>query len=71
MSFTPYTVNPDLDLELRPNGTGGCEYRAIAVHQDAKGRAQHDSMGFHMPITRAPSRPPLRRRAVLWATSMV
>lgn len=28
MSFTPYTVNPDLDLELRPNGTGGCECRS-------------------------------------------
>lgn len=34
-------------LELRPNGSGGCHYRAIAVHQDAGGRKQHEEMGFH------------------------
>ncbi|WP_420637762.1 SRPBCC family protein [Candidatus Poriferisocius sp.] len=34
-------------LEFRPNGSGGCIYRAIAVHQDSAGRAQHEEMGFH------------------------
>lgn len=34
-------------LELRPSGSGGCEYRAIAVHQDHAGRKQHEEMGFH------------------------
>lgn len=34
-------------LELRPNGSGGCQYRAIAVHQDPAGRKQHEEMGFH------------------------
>ena len=34
-------------LELRPNGSGGCTYRAIAVHQDPAGRKQHEEMGFH------------------------
>ena len=34
-------------LEFRPNGSGGCTYRAIAIHQDPAGRAQHDEMGFH------------------------
>lgn len=34
-------------LELRPNGSGGCQYRAIAVHQDPDGRKQHEEMGFH------------------------
>jgi uncharacterized protein YndB with AHSA1/START domain len=34
-------------LELRPNGSGGCQYRAIAVHQDPEGRKQHGEMGFH------------------------
>lgn len=34
-------------LELAPNASGGCQYRAIAIHQDPEGRAQHESMGFH------------------------
>lgn len=34
-------------LELRPNGSGGCEYRAIAVHLDPAGAKQHSEMGFH------------------------
>jgi uncharacterized protein YndB with AHSA1/START domain len=34
-------------LELRPNGSGGCHYRAIAIHQDPDGRQQHEEMGFH------------------------
>jgi len=34
-------------LELRPDGSGGCQYRAIAMHQDPEGRTQHESMGFH------------------------
>lgn len=34
-------------LELRPNGSGGCHYRAIAVHQDPAGAKQHAEMGFH------------------------
>ena len=34
-------------IEFLPNGSGGCTYRAIAIHQDAAGRDQHDEMGFH------------------------
>lgn len=34
-------------LELQPNGSGGCTYRAIAIHQDPAGRKQHEEMGFH------------------------
>lgn len=34
-------------LELRPDGEGGCHYRAIAVHQDPAGRNRHAEMGFH------------------------
>lgn len=34
-------------LELRPNGSGGCQYRAIAIHQDPAGAKQHSEMGFH------------------------
>ena len=34
-------------LELQPNGSGGCTYRAIAVHQDPAGLKQHEDMGFH------------------------
>jgi uncharacterized protein YndB with AHSA1/START domain len=34
-------------LELQPNGSGGCAYRAIAIHQDPAGAKQHESMGFH------------------------
>lgn len=41
--FMPFTAI----LELRPDGSGGCAYRAVAVHQDAAGRAQHEEMGFH------------------------
>ena len=29
------------------NGSGGCQYRAIAIHQDTDGRKQHEEMGFH------------------------
>jgi uncharacterized protein YndB with AHSA1/START domain len=41
--FMPFTAV----LELSPNGSGGCTYRAIAIHQDPTGRAQHEEMGFH------------------------
>lgn len=34
-------------LELTPNQSGGCQYRAIAIHQDPEGKSQHESMGFH------------------------
>lgn len=34
-------------LELRPNDSGGCHYRAIAIHQDTAGAQQHSEMGFH------------------------
>lgn len=34
-------------LEFQPNGSGGCTYRAIAVHQDPAGLKQHEEMGFH------------------------
>jgi uncharacterized protein YndB with AHSA1/START domain len=34
-------------LELADNGSGGCTYRAIAVHQDPAGAKQHAEMGFH------------------------
>ena len=34
-------------LELAPNSTGGCTYRAVAVHQDPAGCKQHAEMGFH------------------------
>jgi uncharacterized protein YndB with AHSA1/START domain len=34
-------------LELRPDGAGGCHYRAIAVHPDPALRDQHEQMGFH------------------------
>ena len=41
--FMPFTAI----LELRSNGSGGCTYRAIAVHQDPAGLKQHEEMGFH------------------------
>lgn len=34
-------------LEFRANGSGGCQYRAVAVHADAAGAKQHAEMGFH------------------------
>lgn len=34
-------------LELTPSGDGGCRYRAISMHQDPAGAAQHAEMGFH------------------------
>ena len=34
-------------LEFEPNDSGGCTYRAVAVHQDPAGRDQHEQMGFH------------------------
>ena len=34
-------------LEFRPNGSGGCAYRAVVVHRDADERARHEEMGFH------------------------
>ncbi|MFV0317756.1 MAG: SRPBCC family protein [Microthrixaceae bacterium] len=34
-------------LELTDNGSGGCIYRAIAVHQDPAGAKAHADMGFH------------------------
>ena len=32
---------------LEPDGTGGTNYTAIAVHRDEAGRKQHEEMGFH------------------------
>jgi len=34
-------------LELTDNGSGGCTYRAVAVHQDPASAKQHAEMGFH------------------------
>jgi uncharacterized protein YndB with AHSA1/START domain len=34
-------------LELVPNASGGCQYRAIAVHTDPELAKQHAEMGFH------------------------
>jgi len=34
-------------VELQPNATGGCTYRAIAIHRDPAGMKQHEEMGFH------------------------
>lgn len=34
-------------LELTPDGNGGCRYRALAMHLDPEGAAQHAQMGFH------------------------
>ena len=34
-------------LEFADNGSGGCTYRAIAVHQDPDGAKRHAEMGFH------------------------
>lgn len=39
----PFTVV----LELTANDSGGCTYRAVAVHQDPAGMKQHSDMGFH------------------------
>jgi uncharacterized protein YndB with AHSA1/START domain len=33
-------------LELRPDGPNACHYRALALHQNADDRNQHDQMGF-------------------------
>ena len=38
----PFTAT----LELEPSGHG-TRYRAIAIHRDEDGRAQHEAMGFH------------------------
>jgi uncharacterized protein YndB with AHSA1/START domain len=34
-------------LELRSDESGGCHYRAVAIHQDPQARQQHAEMGFH------------------------
>jgi uncharacterized protein YndB with AHSA1/START domain len=34
-------------VELTPTGDGGTHYRAIAMHADKAGAAQHAEMGFH------------------------
>ena len=34
-------------LELTPNGSGGCTYRAVAIHKDGDTRQRHEEMGFH------------------------
>lgn len=39
----PFTVV----LELTANDSGGCTYRAVAVHQDPAGMKHHSDMGFH------------------------
>ena len=33
-------------IELRPNGSRGTHYRAIAIHRDPDSRQRHDEMGF-------------------------
>ena len=33
-------------LELTPNGSGGCTYRAVAIHQDPNGMKQHAGDGL-------------------------
>jgi uncharacterized protein YndB with AHSA1/START domain len=49
---TGYRPQPDdmpftAILELRPDGTEGCHYRAIAMHQSPDDRRKHEEMGFH------------------------
>jgi uncharacterized protein YndB with AHSA1/START domain len=49
---TGYRPQPDqmpftAILELQSDGSGGCHYRAVAVHQDPEARIQHAEMGFH------------------------
>lgn len=34
-------------LELEPTADGGTRYRAVAIHQEAAGKEQHEAMGFH------------------------
>lgn len=34
-------------LEFADNGSGGCTYRAIAIHQNPADAKQHAEMGFH------------------------
>ena len=34
-------------IEFRANSSGGCTYRAIAVHQNPADRDQHAELGFH------------------------
>ncbi len=34
-------------IELRPDGSGGTSYRAIALHADGATRRRHEEMGFH------------------------
>lgn len=38
--FTAYVL-------LEPDGAGGTNYTAIAMHRDEAGRRQHEEMGFH------------------------
>ena len=39
----PFTAR----IEITPTGSGGTQYRAIAMHADESGRTQHEEMGFH------------------------
>lgn len=32
---------------LEPDGKGGTNYKAIAIHRDEAGREKHEAMGFH------------------------
>jgi len=34
-------------LDLAPDGKGGTNYTAIAIHRDEDGRKKHEAMGFH------------------------
>jgi len=47
--FRPKTIDLPLTaiLELEPLPGGGTRYRAVALHQDPAGVAQHAEMGFH------------------------
>jgi uncharacterized protein YndB with AHSA1/START domain len=49
--FRPLGVDPDelqmtAIIELRPNGSGGTHYRAVAVHRRSEDRVRHEEMGF-------------------------
>jgi uncharacterized protein YndB with AHSA1/START domain len=49
--YRPAAIDPaELQMtavvELRPNGSGGTHYRALAIHRDADDRKRHEEMGF-------------------------
>jgi uncharacterized protein YndB with AHSA1/START domain len=32
---------------IEPDGKGGTNYTAVAVHKDPEGKKKHEDMGFH------------------------